>query len=119
MKLLRFALLTFDPPPENWREWRLRADGARIQTEWARELEAGKLSVLVIAETDLSERPVVNDDGLVIIPEDPLKRAEAMIETSANLVAVFRALQAFHLVPGSCCGLSTGRRGNPRMVRRH
>jgi hypothetical protein len=88
MKLLRFALLTFDPPPENWREWRLRADGARIQTEWARELEADKLSVLVIAETDLSERPVVNEDGLVIIPEGPLKRAEAMIETSANLVAV-------------------------------
>jgi hypothetical protein len=88
MKLLRFALLTFDASPENWREWTLRTDGARIQTEWARELEAGKLSVFVIAETNLSERPVVNEDGLVIVPEGPLKRAESLIETSANLVAV-------------------------------
>jgi hypothetical protein len=88
MKLLRFALLTFDPPPENWREWVLRSEGVHIQTEWARELEAGKLTLCVIAATELPERPTINEDGLVVVPEGALKQAEASIEGSANLIAV-------------------------------
>jgi hypothetical protein len=74
MKLVRFALLTFEPIPENWREWVLHTDGASIKTEWSRELEAGGLQIFVTAVADLSERPKVNEDGLVIVPEGPLKR---------------------------------------------
>jgi hypothetical protein len=88
MKLLRFALLTFDPSPENWREWVLQSDGVDIHTEWARKLEDGKLTLFVVAETELSERPAVNEDGLLIVPEGPLKQAEATIEGTANLIAV-------------------------------
>jgi hypothetical protein len=88
MKLVRLALLTFDPAPENWREWVLHTDGASIQTEWSRERESGGLQIFVVASTDLSERPEVNEDGLVIVPEEPLKLTEALIETSANLVAI-------------------------------
>ena len=88
MKLLRFALLTFDPPPKKWREWVLKTDEGHIQTEWARELETGKLTLFVIAAIELLEKPAVNEDGLVIIPDGPLKQAETLIESSANLVAV-------------------------------
>src|SRR5215208_3114994 len=88
MKLVRLALLTFDLAPENWREWVLHAGGASIQTEWTRELESGGLQVFVVASTDLSERPEVSEDGLIIVPEDPLKLSEALIETTANLVAI-------------------------------
>lgn len=88
MKLVRLALLTFDPTPENWREWVLHAGGASIQTEWSRELESGGLQIFVVASTDLSERPEVSEDGLVIVPEEPLKLTEALIETTANLVAI-------------------------------
>src|SRR5215207_1557512 len=88
MKLVRFALLTFDPIPENWREWVLHTDDASIRTEWSRELEAGGLQIFVTAVVDLSQRPEVNEDGLVIVPEGPLKLAETLIETSANLVAI-------------------------------
>lgn len=88
MKLVRLALLTFDPAPEAWREWVLHTDGASIQTEWSRELESGGLQIFVVASTGLSERPEVNGDGLVIVPEEPLKLTEALIETAANLVAI-------------------------------
>jgi hypothetical protein len=88
MKLLRFALLTFDPPPENWREWVMETEAVHLQTEWARELEAGKMTLFVTCAGKLSERPVINEDGLVIVPEGPLKQAEEAIENSANLIAV-------------------------------
>jgi hypothetical protein len=88
MKLLRFALLTYDPPPENWREWVMQTEAIHLQTEWARELEAGKLTIFVICAASLFERPTINEDGLVIVPEGPLKQAEEVIENWANLVAV-------------------------------
>jgi hypothetical protein len=88
MKLLRFALLTFDPPPKKWREWARQTEGVHIQTEWARELQAGKLTLFVIAAIELPERPAVNKDRLVVVPEGALKQAEASIESSANLIAV-------------------------------
>lgn len=43
---------------------------------------------MIIATINLYERPVVNEDGLVIVPEGPLKQAEALIESAANLMAV-------------------------------
>jgi hypothetical protein len=99
MKLVRFALLTFEPIPENWREWVLHTDGASIKTEWSRELEAGGLQIFVTAVADLSERPKVNEDGLVIVPEGPLKLAETMIETSAHLVAISERCKRYIMSP--------------------
>jgi hypothetical protein len=88
MRLVRLALLTFKPAPENWREWVLHTEGADIRTGWSRELASGGLQISVLASTDLSERPKLNEDGLVIVPEEPLRLTEALIETSANLVAI-------------------------------
>jgi len=88
MKLLRLALLTFEPTPENWREWRLVAGEVQIKTQWAEETEGGRLRILVTAGINLSERPALNEDRLVIVPEGPLKQAEFAIETTANLIAV-------------------------------
>jgi hypothetical protein len=88
MKLLRFALLTLDPPPENWREWAMQTEVVHIRTEWAIELEAGKLTIFVICAAYLLERPTIDEDGLVIVPEGPLKQADEVIENLANLVAV-------------------------------
>lgn len=74
MKLLRFALLKFEPSPEgNWQDWHLDSEGVHLQTEWAREREPGSVTLFVVARVDLPERPAVNDDGLVILPEGPLQ----------------------------------------------
>jgi hypothetical protein len=95
MKLLRFALLTFDPTPETWREWAMVAGEAQIRTQWAQELETGGLRIFVTAGIDLSERPTLNDEGLVIVPEGPLRELEILIETSANLIAVGERCKRF------------------------
>ena len=89
MKLLRLAILTFKPKPEqDWRSWHLRTDGVELATLWADEPTDSELSLFVGATANLSERPPLNEDGFVIIPEEPLKDAEAVIEASANLIAV-------------------------------
>jgi len=64
------------------------AEEAQIRTQWAQELEAGGLKILVTAGIDLPEQPTLNDEGLVIVPEGPLKQLETLVETSANLIAV-------------------------------
>jgi hypothetical protein len=91
MKLLRLALFNFAQTPENWRTVQvLESDEGELQAIWesAQELADGSFQLLVGATVSLSERPVVNKNGLVIVPEGPLKEAEALIETSANLIAV-------------------------------
>ena len=80
--------MTFNPILENWRQWAMETSEAQIRTQWAQELETGGLRILVTAGVDLSKRPELNEEGLVIVPEGPLKQLETLIETSANLIAV-------------------------------
>ena len=104
MKLYRFAMLTFHPPPQDWEEWALDSDGVHIQAELTQELESGDLQILVSASTNLEGRPDLDEDGFVIVPEGPLKKTEALIETSANLISVSGRCKRSISSPGPCAG---------------
>jgi hypothetical protein len=88
MKLVRYATVYLQPSPA--RELQiadLNVDTVEVHLSPAGK-DAHQTRFLIEAAVVLSERPEVADDGTIIVPTEPRRKAEDAIETTANLLAV-------------------------------
>jgi hypothetical protein len=88
LKFLRIVLLQFQPPPEERRGWGMEIDRVEVETWSVDSPDDQTLRLFVVAKVDLNERPTLNEDGVIVIPQRPLKEAEVAIESLANLIAI-------------------------------
>jgi hypothetical protein len=87
MKLLRLALLHFDPFPENWLSFSMNIKGVCLATisPWCNKVEK---RVCVVAEVGLRDRLELTHKNQIIIPSRARKPAEQAIEAVASMIAV-------------------------------
>jgi hypothetical protein len=87
MKLLRLALLHFDPFPEDWLSFTMNIKGVYLGTmlPWCNKEER---RVCVVAEVDLHDRLELTHKNQITIPSSARKRAEQAIEAAASMIAV-------------------------------
>ena len=98
MRLVRIAVVRLSRNPEA-RPWSwLEQDGdVRVQ---AHPLD-DPACIVVVADLDLSRRPSITSDGLILVPEAERRRLEQSIERFADLLAVARraSRRIFSAVP--------------------
>jgi hypothetical protein len=87
---VRIALMYFRPPPNGWKSFSVESEGVTLETRpiGAAPPPDGRQRILVVAETRLDELPSRNAEGCVTVPEDQRRRLEALIETTAAVIAV-------------------------------
>jgi len=89
MKLARLTVLYFEPAPEGWRSWEVCLGEVKVQALGNQVIDNGKkLAILAVAQIDLKELPALDNDGAIVIPEEPRRKAEQAIEIAANHIAV-------------------------------
>jgi len=106
MKLLRLAVMYFDPPPEGWNTWSIEVGGVTLCTVPVGEgpLVDGRLRLLVSAETPM-EFPDIDEEGLIHVPEGQRKQCEQGLQIVADLIAVFGRCRRTILSPTPCAVL--------------
>jgi hypothetical protein len=88
LKLLRLALLQFQPAPAQSTGWTVSdSSGVKLRTIGAWQSQ-GAFSIIVVGELELSKLPQLDSAAQVIVPELERKQIEATIERLANVVAV-------------------------------
>jgi hypothetical protein len=80
----------FCPPPKGWESFRVESEGVVLETRRIGTAPPadGRRRILVVAETRLEELPSRNVKGCLAVPEGPRRRLEAVIETTAAVIAV-------------------------------
>src|SRR5690242_10658923 len=97
MRLFRFAIISINGKVEianilgntdaDWRKLALMRLGARVRVSQA--VDNGKsLSLFVGADVPLGEMPQADQDGLLVVPDEPRRLTEKAIEAAANLLSV-------------------------------
>ena len=87
MKLLRLALLHFDPFPENWLSFTMNIGGVYLRTIPPR-CNKEEQRVCVGAEVDLQDKPKLTQKNQIVIPGPARRQAEQAIEAAASMIAV-------------------------------
>ncbi len=87
MRLVRVAVVRLSRNPEAapW-SWSGQDGEARVQAQPLDDPDC----VAVVADMDLSRRPDITDNGLILVPEAERRRLEQAIEHFADLLAVAR-----------------------------
>ena len=86
MELLRFAVLTLGSPSGAWNKFSLEHEGVRVAHIEGLSLSSQRIAVGAIVELD--ERPELCADGLVEVPEEARRKAEAALEVAADVLSV-------------------------------
>jgi hypothetical protein len=89
VKLFRLATLHFHPIPGAWRSWSMNNGDVVVETLPIGEkaIEGDRLKLLVSGQVQLESLPDLKD-RVVVVPDEPRKKAEAAIEAAANIIAV-------------------------------
>ena len=87
MELLRFALLALGSPADGWNSFRLTHDGVTVAPLGTARGPDPPL-LLLSATVSLDQRPPVDPNGFVEVPEDARRRAETALQVTANLLSV-------------------------------
>jgi hypothetical protein len=92
LKLLRFATLSFNPALTELEARGFSIGGVSVIL---RDTRGGDESppLLAIAETEIPDRPALNDANEIVLPAETLRSAERAIEVVANVLAVCERAQ--------------------------
>lgn len=105
MKLLRLAILRFDPEPKDLSPRALNVGEVKVKVEVVQSPDLEKVHFLAHAQINLTQRPEVTSDGFLLVPEEARKKAEAGIESVANIIAVTENCKRRISSPTPCVAL--------------
>ena len=89
MKLVRIATYTFYPPQKKWKASQFNDGLVNVQIcETAKEKKPNTDTLLAIAFIKLDEKPKLDEDRAIEIPDVPRKMLEGGIENVANIISV-------------------------------
>jgi hypothetical protein len=87
MQLVRFALLALGSRADDWNSFGLTHEGVSVAPLGIAGGSDPPL-LLLSATMPLDQRPVVDGDGFVEVPEDARRRAETALQVTANLLSI-------------------------------
>lgn len=89
MKLIRTVTYTFNPPQDKWKFAKFDDGVVELNTySTTKDMQPNPNTLLAIAEIKLDDKPKLDEDGTVEIPEIPRKLLERRIEDVANIISV-------------------------------
>lgn len=106
MKLVRFAILSFNPSPqEQWK--RIGIENSRINLKTfpiTIDKKPNQDWVMCQAELTLQTLPILTQNNTIQIPEEPRKELERSINDISNIIAVAEMSQRTISSPHPCVG---------------
>ena len=89
MKLVRMVTYTFNPSPKNWKVRRFDDSVVEVKIcETTKEKKPSQGTLLAIASIKLKEKPKLDKDKAIEIPDVSRKLLEERIEDVANIISV-------------------------------
>ena len=92
ISLIRLALLQLRPAPKGGNHFAAEVLDVRVETMGSAEIEGG-LEVLLSAERRLAHRPKRTASHHVVVPPRERGQLESVLETVANMIAVFEEVE--------------------------
>ena len=104
MRLLRLVTVYFTPIPAQIRSIDATVGNVQIRTLGAYDVEKS-LRLLLVADSQLGQRPELTKNGLIALPDTPRRAAEAALETLVNVIAVSKQCRRSLASPIPCFAL--------------
>jgi len=87
MQLIRLAFISFEKDFEKWEKLTFKAGDVLLGTFPGFDSKKHK-KLLMVATVKLDCSPIIDDSGLIIVPEEKRKLLESHIEMIANLISI-------------------------------
>ncbi len=89
MKLVRIVTYTFDPDQDKWKFTKFDDGIVEVNTfSTTKDKQENSKTLLAIAEIKLKDKPKINPDDSIEVPEIPRKYLEKRLEDVANIISV-------------------------------